>query len=253
MHPLLYRNDAGQIAIRWWKLIGWLAAYASAMLLSASAFWYFLDGRFPTARLLFVLVLCALPMLLALYVAKRHAEGRTVLQFSLTALLAAVTIFCALLAAALLERRSGLEIHAQRARLEKALFEIVGNGTVRVRGTTTIQVRRTTFDDDDLQKITDLCPELDAALSPLTILDLSGTNVTDAEINARESAAALDILVLNQTGVTDRTIDTLDELPNLRLIAVTSTRVKPQRLATLGRERPDLNIEPKAYLKLKTE
>jgi hypothetical protein len=119
-----------------------------------------------------------------------------------------------------------------------------------VSETTLIQVKRPSFGDADLRKVLELAEPLEQAESPLTFVDLSGTSVTDAGVAELANVATLEYCFLERTGVTDAAIDALGALQWLKVLSVNSTRVTPERLLTLSDARPELNIEPKTYLKL---
>jgi hypothetical protein len=120
-----------------------------------------------------------------------------------------------------------------------------------VSETTLIQVKRPSFGDADLRKVLELAEPLEQAESPLTFVDLSGTSVTDAGVAELANAAALEYCFLERTGVTDAAIDALGALQRLKVLSVNSTRVTPERLLKLSDARPELNIEPKTYLRLR--
>jgi hypothetical protein len=230
LHPFLYRNDAGQIAIRWTRLAVLLAVVFVSTVLVSLALEYILGRPFRVIRLILPLLLVLLPQVVAVHLAKRHAEGKSPWQFSLAALL--------------------LERHAIRGRLEKSINEIVGQGNVHVTGQTLIQVQRPTFNDEDLRKILALREQLAEIQSPIVILDLSSTQVTDAGVTELKQIPSLEYCFLLQTAITDASIDALAELPNLKVLGVNSTAVTPDRLLRLSTERPMLNIVPKDYRKL---
>ena len=253
LHPLLCRSDSGDIAIRWPRLVWWLAVYVLVSVLFGLAFQFFVGARFHATHIAFTIIATALPSVLLLYLAKRHAEGKSARQFSLSALLASATVACVLFALIGSERHSQLENYGKREQLEQAIMKIVGNGSVHVSGTTLIQVKRLSFDDEDLQKILELKVQLDEIESPLTLLDLSGTTITDQGVRVLRGVDSLEYCFLERTGVTDMSIDAFSGLPNLKVMSVMSTRVTPQRLLTLSISHPQLNIEPKTYLKLKSQ
>jgi hypothetical protein len=251
MHPLLVRNDAGEVSVRWRPLIVALAVYAVASLAMGFALQWSIGGRFRATTAIFVIVATALPSIVLLYFAKRHAEGKSARQFSLAAFLASATIACLLFALLGSARQADLARYAERQRLAAALNEIVGQGQARVSETTLIQVKRPSFGDADLRKVLELAEPLEQAESPLTFVDLSGTSVTDAGVAELANAAALEYCFLERTGVTDAAIDALGALQRLKVLSVNSTRVTPERLLKLSDARPELNIEPKTYMKLR--
>jgi hypothetical protein len=187
-----------------------------------------------------------------LYFAKRHAQGDSTKQFSLAALLAGVTVACCLLALMTLDRRSQLQEYATRQRLQQSIMTLVATGNVNVSGTTLIQVKRPSFDDDDLKKVLELKPELERVGSPLTFLDLSGTSVTDRGIGTLATLDSLEYCFLDRTAITDTAIDAFTPLPDLKVLSVQSTSVTADKLLILNKMRPQLDIDPKDYQKLKS-
>ena len=128
---------------------------------------------------------------------------------------------------------------------------IVGTGTVHVSGKTFVQIKRPSFDDDDLEEFIRLTTQLDDIGSPLYFLDLSGTNVTDRGVARLATTDSLEYLFLERTAVTDASIDSVEALPHIRVMSVMSTVVTPGRLLTLSDKQPTWNINPKTYQRLK--
>jgi hypothetical protein len=253
MHPLLRRSDAGDVAIRWPMLFWWVAIYIVTMLIVGLAFQQFVSDRFRATQIAFSAIAGILPSVLLLYIARRHAEGKSARQFSVTALLTCTAVACVLFALLGSQRRTDMEVFAKRQRLQDEITMIVGKGNVHVTGTTLVQVKRSSFDDHDLQKLLQRKRQLDEVDAPLTNLDLSDTNITDHGVGKLKIVDSLEYCFLERTGVTDTSIDTLSQLPNLRVASVASTAVTSERLLKLSIERPRLNIEPKTYLKLKSQ
>ncbi len=151
---------------------------------------------------------------------------------------------CILLGIFSWQRQNDAELLAARQKLEKELTSIVGQGTVRVNYSTLIQVKRPSFNDDDLAKIAALGPRLEAVNAPITVLDVSGTQITDRGASALRDVKTLEACFFVQTRVTDSLLDALRDLPKLKVLCVTSTGVTAAGRAQLSRSRPDMNIEP---------
>ena len=253
MHPFLARMNDGRVAIRWSRCVAFLAAYIIGFALIVTLFNSFLGIRLSVTRIAFLTLATLLPPVLLLYVAKRRAEGKSARQFSLLAMLAAITVACVLFALSGSERRADLEAYAQRERLQEAIMSIVGQGQVNVSSTTLIQVKRPSFDDDDLAKVMRFKDQLDESDAPLTFLDLSDTSVTDQGVAALANVESLEYCFLDRTGVSDEAIEALKALPNLKLLSTQSTGVTSERLLNLSKKRPELDIEPKTYRRSKSE
>jgi len=237
----LARDADGSVAIRWFRFFAFLAMYATIALTVV----VLLGMRLRPTIVAFVTICSVLPWVLLVYLAKRQAEGKSGRQFSLYAMLVAISVACVLFALLGSDRRADLEARAHRERLQEEIMSIVGQGHVYVSSTTLIQVKRPAFDDDDLARIMRLKDQLDASDAPLTFLDLSDTSVTDRGVGALANVESLEYLFLDRTAVSDRTIDAVKSLPNLKLLSTWSTRVTPERLLNLGKERPGIDIEPK--------
>jgi hypothetical protein len=251
MHPFLNRDDTGQVVIRWSRIVASLIAYIVVSLAVTVVLQHFMGVRFRARMYASSTVVVGLWLLLCLHVAKRHAEGKSARQFSLSAMLAGTAGICLLLALLGSERRADSENSAHRQHLQEVIMAIVGTGTVHVANQTLVQVKRSTFDDDDLEEIGRLKTQLADVNSPLYFLDLSGTNVTDHGLATLASMDSLEFLFLERTAVTDVSIDAVETLPHIRVISVVSTVVTPERLLRLSVKRPQWNIEPKTYQRLK--
>ncbi len=252
MHPFLNRNENGRVVIRWSRLVPCLAVAILASLAVTVAFQYFMGIRFRVRVFAISTMFTIVPWLVLLYVAKRQAEGKSARQFSLAALLAGITVVCLFFALTGSERRADSEELAQREQHEKALMAIVGTGTVHVSGQTFVQIKRTSFSDDDLEKIIRFKTQLDDVGSPLYFLDLSGTNVSDRGIARLATMKSLEYLFLERTAVTDASIDSIEALPHIRVMSAMSTVVTPERLLKLSIKQPKWDINPKTYQRLKT-
>jgi hypothetical protein len=254
LHALLQRNDAGEVTIHWWRLIVMSAAIVGGVLIGALALSYFAGAPFRIGRVAMMSLWILLSHLVFVFVAKRYAEGRSLRQFSLLNLFVVVSIACILLALITADRRRDLARNVARERLESSIKQIVGIGNVQFSGSTTlIQVKRPSFNDDDLQKLLGLNEKLQQLGAPIYLLDLSGTSVTDRSVVGLKHIHSLEYCFLLQTSVTDASIDALRVLPKLKVLGVNSTAVTTERLLQLSIERPELNIEPKAYQKLKAK
>ncbi len=253
MQAFLARMSDGRVAIRWSRCVVFLAVYIVIFALTATLSHSFLGIRLGVTRLASSALVTLLPLALLLYVAKRRAEGKSARQFSLLAMLAAITVACVLFALLVSERRAELEAYARRERLQEAIMSIVGQGQVNVSSTTLIQVKRPSFGDDDLAKVMRLKDQLDESDAPLTFLDLSDTSVTDRGVAALANVESLEYCFLDRTGVSDEAIEALKALPNLKVLSTWSTGVTSERLLNLSKKRPELDIEPKTYRRSKSE
>lgn len=249
LHPFLVRDGTGEITIRWPRVVALLAAYVIGALI-VSLFVRHYGRSFRASQLVVPIVFCLLPNLLILHLAKRHAEGRSFWQFSLATLLVSLTVACILLAVLGSAHRADLEHQAKRLRLENAIMQIVGNGIVRLSSTTIIQVRRPTFNDEDLRKLLQLRNPLEGINAPISVLDVSYSQVTDQGVAELKQLDSLETCALVETAITDASIDTLTELPNLKLLSVTTTSVTPERLLKLSSDRPNLIIAPTDYRRI---
>jgi hypothetical protein len=194
-----------------------------------------------------------LPQALLLHFLKRRAEGRRLWQFSLSTLLASVTVACILLAMTGTDRRHDLERQAMRGQLFRSIMQIVGTGNVHITGGTLIQVQRPSFNDDDLRDVLELREQLERHDCPISILDFSGTNISDRGVAELKQLRSLEYIFLLNTSITDASIDVLGTLPNLKMLGVNNTQVTPERLKKLSQDRPGLRIEPQTYRTLKSE
>ena len=208
---------------------------------------YFFGIRFRVAHSILMAVTMALAWALMLCIAKRRAEGKPARQFGLLGLLIATAYFCSILALGAEDRRSILEIQAKREQLQQSITTIVGNGTVRVSGTTLVQVKRPAFNDDDLKHLIAIAAQLEEIGSPLNFLDVCGTSVTDQGIRQLATVDSLEYCFLERTSITDASINAIDALPRLRVVSAMSTAVTPERLFKLSQRKPELNISPKSY------
>lgn len=254
MHPLLCQNDQGEFKIRWWLLARSLILVVVIWFTIAFTVRHFSGRRLSIPSVLTFLIMVAAQFVVWLYFVKRRAEGKPLRQFSLAALFVAVTVACLWLGVASWQRQTDLAHLAKRRQLEKSLMDLVGNGTVHLGNPTTlIQVKRLSFNDDDLVKVVQLESELDAVGSPIGILDLTGTSVTDRGVSQLGTIKSLKYCFLTQTAITDTSLDALKTLPKLRILAVDSTRVTPPALLQLSIEQPQLDIRPTTYRQLKYE
>jgi hypothetical protein len=252
MHPFLCRNDAGDVRIHWPRLVWSVAVFFLIAVIANLMLRRFLGVPFSATNSILSIAVYVLSGAVWLYFAKRRAQGESAKQFSLAALLAGLTVACCLLAIVTLDRRSDLQKYATRQRLQQIIMMLVVTGDVHVSETTSVQVKRPSFDDDDLKKILELKPELDRVGSPLTIFGLSGTSVTDRGIGELATLDSLEYCFLERTAITDAAIDAFTRLPNLKMLSVWSTSVTAERLWTLNTKRPQLDIEPTTYQKLKS-
>jgi hypothetical protein len=245
MHPLLDRNEAGEVVIRWPSFFKSLAI--SLVCVSGGMFLgqYFAGKEFRIAGYLSFAVVLAFTTLAWLYVKKRQAEGRSVRQFSLLAVFACVTAISMLLAIMAADRQHDLQKYAERQRIEQQLKALVGAGTVHVSGTTLVQVKRATFNDAELQAIIALGPRLEQVGAPLTMIDLTGTSITDQGAIDLSKISTLEYCYLSGTGVTDASLDAVGKLPNLKVLQAYSTGVTPEAVSTLRAARPKLDFEPR--------
>jgi hypothetical protein len=253
LHPALRRNEAGEIAVHWPRLIALLAVVVAPMIIISLAIMYFTGKPIRAPRIIIPTILVLLPQLLLLHFAKRRAERRSLWQYSLSTLLASLTVACVLFALLGSDRRADLERFAKRQQFQGSLMQIVGKGSVHVTGGTLIQVQRPSFDDNDLRKVLQYREQLERSNFPISILDLSGTRVTDQGVAELKQVHSLKYCFFERTGVTDAAVDALDELPNLKVISFNGTQVTPERLLKLSQDRPDLKIEPQTYRKLKPQ
>jgi hypothetical protein len=251
MNPFLERNAGGEVSIHWRRFSAFAVVTVVSCLIGAAAVWYFADVRFRLGRLVAMAIFIIAPQLMLALFAKRHAEGKSIWQFNLSALLLGITAACVMFALMGADRRADLERFVKRVELRDAIQQIVGlgKGQVHITGGSLIQVKRPTFNDEDLRQILALRDQLEAYDSPISILDLSGTSVTDDGVAELKRVQSLQFCFLDNTTVTDNSVDSLAELPNLKVLSFSSTQVTPQRLQRLKRERPKLSIEPQAYLK----
>ena len=121
-HPFFRRNAAGEIVIRWWRLVIFVGAPLLVVNLLVAQF----SGRAlrPTQILIpFVIVL--LPQLLIVQFAKRRLEGKRLWQFSMSALLVGMTAACVVFAMLGMDRRVDLERFARRDDFTATINEII--------------------------------------------------------------------------------------------------------------------------------
>lgn len=123
-------------------------------------------------------------------------------------------------------------------------MDMVGSGHAHLGNPTVIQVKRLSFNDDDLAKVLQLQPELEAVGSPIGILDLTGTSVTDQGVGQLEKITSLEYCYLSKTRITDAALESLKSLPKLKVLQVDATGVTTQALAKLSETRPQLDISP---------
>ena len=252
MHPLLYRNGDGEVVILWRRLVLWITLLVCATLAVNFAIGYFVRVRFRTTTIGLPIVVVAVTWVWLLYFARRHAQGKLVQQVTMMALLGGITTACFVFAFAAWDRQSRLQEHANRERLEAEIMTIVVDGKVRVSGnpgTTFITVKRRSFNDNDLVAVLQLTGQLDQANAPITHLDLSGTTITDHGVSSLANLESLEYCFLERTQVSDTSIDMFELFPKLKVLSVMRTPVTAKRLLRLSVARPELDIEPKTYLR----
>jgi hypothetical protein len=245
MHPLLRQDDKGEIVIHWPKFFRALPIVLACWLAGAMVGQYLSGKPFQITRLLSLAIGGVTAILCWLHILKCRAAGKSPWHFSLAALFAAMTIVCVWLGLASWEWRSEAEAVAKRERLQAAITEIVGQGTVHLSGATLIQVKRRSFSDDDLRQILKLRSALGEIGVPLWIIDLTGTSVTDSGVAELAAVESLEYCYLGQTAITDASLRALGKLPKLKALQVPSTAVTPGALVELSRARPQLDLEPK--------
>jgi hypothetical protein len=244
MHSFFQQNDSGQATTQWSAITKMSAGYFVGFLFANWALYQFAGVHFRIESVLFSFVPFVISTAVVLYFGKLRAQGIPAHQFSLMTLLAVTTIASVLLGALSWQRQADLEAIAKRRRLEAFIMTIIGQGTVHVSSTTLIQVKRPTF-DDDLTKILRLQPQFEGLAAPITIIDLSGTRITDAGVRELRAIDSLEICSMDQTVITDASLDALKDLPKLKVLGVNSTRVTEQGLLRLSILRPQLNLLPK--------
>lgn len=252
LHWYLRRNAAGEVVIFWRRFGLVVAGTTAGALIGVGIARFFSPRPIQVARIVIPAVFVFIPQFLVLHVVKRRAEGRSIWQFSLWSLLAAMTVICVLLTMTVLDRRADLERFAAREALEKKLnASIAGSGGIGVGQQTSIVISLPTFGDQELKAILELHKQHARADSAIHFVALTGTAVTDAGVKLLQDVPTLEYCFLTQTQITDASIDVLEKLPNLKLLQVQSTKVTPERLRQLSIDRPELNIEPKSYQQLK--
>lgn len=252
MHPLLYRNDVGEVTILWRRLVLWIAVLVFAAPAANFALGYFVGVRFRATSIALSTVAIAFFWALMLYFFRRHAQRRSLRQVSVRAVLGGVSFVCVLFALATWDRQSVLRTRNNRERLQAEIMAIVGDGRVRVSGNpgaTLISVKRLSFNDDDLKAVLQLTDQLNQADAPITNLDLSGTIITDDGVSSLASLDSLKYCFLDRTPLSDTSIAVFEQLPKLKLVSVRATRVTSEGLLELSQERPEMNIEPKSYIR----
>jgi hypothetical protein len=81
-----------------------------------------------------------------------------------------------------------------------------------------------------------------AALTRLEILDLSGTDLSDAGLAKLATLRNLKTLHLSQTAITDASLPMLRSLPSLVELNVMDTKITPKAALRLQIDRPDMTV-----------
>jgi len=250
MHPFFRQDESGKTTIRWSFFVALLAVQFFSYYIVAILIHYFAGRHLRIERFLMGFLPMTIPVLILLYLYRLRAHGKSANRFSLATLLGAFTIVCIVLGIVSWQRQTDLAVHAKRQRLETTMMSIIGQGTVRVSSSTLIQVKRPTFSDDDLARIVQLQPQLEAIDAPITMIDLSGTKISDHGVGQLRAIDSLEYCFLGQTGVTDASLEALGALPKLKILGLDSTRVTGEGKLTLSKLLPKLVIQPTTYRRL---
>jgi hypothetical protein len=190
----------------------------------------------------------ALPLLYflaaGLYVQRRRLRsgGQRRFQFGMPFLFVTMTVAAVWLALARWDYVLTLDRHSRRQQVEAEIRKIVGTGEVHVSEQLVVQVKRATFNDDDLRRVLELQDTLREIDVDFQLLDLSNTAITDAGVRQLAGCDRLEYLFLSGTAVTDAGLEIVSELPYLKMISVDGAQVSANALARMRAERPKLNI-----------
>lgn len=81
-----------------------------------------------------------------------------------------------------------------------------------------------------------------ATFTNLERLELDKTPITDSEVQKLSSLKQLNLLKIYDTGITEQSVPVFSKLPNLKNLYLYKTKVSENAVASLKKERPDLNI-----------
>ena len=211
----------------------------------------FTEIRVRTVSVVIVLLASAILPALVSMIRQRIVSGDRLSQFSLSGLVSLVAVAGLFAGLVRLDFESNQGNGDERAVLQRDFLDTIGQGTGNVATETLIQVRRPSFNDADLAQVMRLLNRLNELGGRVTILDLSGTGVTDDALKLIVNVNSLQFCFLDRTQVTNTAIDAIGwELPQLQAVSFKSTAVTDQRLLQLSLARPRLMIEPKTYQRL---
>ena len=118
MHPFLRPTDSGDVAIRWSKVVVFLVFNVGCGAITVLALHHFVGKPVYVTRIATFSIVPVLIWAIMLYFLKRHAQGKSLRQFSLLTLFTVTTVACILLGLMSLDRSSDLARYTKRKQLE---------------------------------------------------------------------------------------------------------------------------------------
>ena len=245
-------NQGGKPCVRWGRVIAFVGTVFGVNALAMLLLSLVLGVRFQLP-LLFLMSFGAVVFLTIAVELQRQKvlTGEWRFRFSISTGLLLMILAACFFAILGNEIRLNQRGHAANLVLKTKLEELIDGGSAyisTVDGTgVSCDVSRTSFSDDDLQKLVQLASERTPGISQISFLNLEKTSVTDAGLQTVRLCPHLTHLFLPVFQPSNESIASIVACPKLKYLSLDESKLTSEQIAVLTRTLPNLILNGKRW------